>query len=345
MFKLPHHEFWNGRLYETPGYFYIAFNALIRGFGLKTLLKANYGLDHGGATFASKYKIQQYLGEQHFPVTAFLAAENKKNFKTIALNFTQTHGYPVILKPDYGFTGRGVFKVEDETQLKTVLPYLKIDYLIQKFVPSSVECGIFYIRVNKRAFVSGINQKHFPTLIGDGVSTIKELAEAHERHNHFWGSYLAQQDLAEVLPKGTSKRISDIGSHTLGCKFTHDPDILTPALEQAVLAIFKNRPGFNYGRVDVLADNLKALKKGDFTMVEANGVESLPTNVFDPKLTVWQSYKILFKHLKYLAQIAAEHRRKPLQYSNLWHFAVKSLRYKKAVEDQQTALESLPNFK
>jgi hypothetical protein len=43
-----------------------------------------------------------------------------------------------------------------------------------------------------------------------------------------------------------------------------------------------------------------------------NGVASLPTHMFDPKFSIWQAYKIFFEHGKLLANIAAEHRNKPM---------------------------------
>ena len=344
MLKIKHHEFWNGRLYESPGYIYLAWHCLIRGVGLKTLFKANYGIEFGGASFASEYKIQEHIGLQYFPATQLLKVKNNTQNLNEAQVFAHKHGYPIILKPDYGFTGRGVFKVQNEAQLKVLIPYLKIDYLVQKCVDFTVECGVFYIRHNGKAHISGINQKHFPTVTGDGTSTLQQLLDAHSRHNHFWKSYLAQHDLTQILKKGETKRLSDIGSHTLGCMFTHDPELLTPKLETAVLDIFKNVPGFNYGRMDLLANSLEDFKKGKFTMVEANGIEALPTNVFDPKLNVWQSYRILFTHLKQLAQVAAQNRQQPAQKITLWQFTKQSLVAKKEVEDQQTHLETLPDL-
>lgn len=342
--KLPHHEFWPGRLYESPGYLYLLFHCAVRGVGLKTLFKANAGLLHGGASFASKHDIQKHLGQEYFPTTEALKAEHKTQNLSTAKVFALKYNYPVILKPDYGFTGRGVFKVKNELQLKVILPYLQIDYLIQAFVPSTVEYGVFYIRHQGQAYVSGINKKHFPTVIGDGISNLKQLVQAHERYNHFWRSYLAQHDLNQILPAGQSKRLSDIGSHTLGCKFTNDTYLLTPQLKKSVLEMFKNTSGFNYGRIDLLAKDLAAFQAGNFVMVEANGIESLPTNIFDPSLSLWGSYHILFAHLKALVQVAAENRKAPSSKITIRQFVIQSLKAKKEVEDQQTHLESLPDL-
>lgn len=345
MFKLPHHEFWPGRLYEFPGYLYLLGHCLVRGIGLKTLFKANYALPYGGASFASKFKIQQVLGVSKFPPTLLLKQKNKDLHLQKTITFAKEHGYPFILKPDYGFTGRGVFKVQNHRELETILPALNIDYLAQAFVPATVEFGVFYICLKGQASILGMNQKHFPTVTGDGVRNLQTLANQHERYTHFWDSYLSQHDLTQVLKKGEECKLSDIGSHTLGCKFTHDLNCLTPALEQAVVNLLKDTPGFNYGRLDLLSDSLESFKKGIFTMVEANGIESLPTNIFDPQLSVWASYRILFKHLKKLAQIAAENRTQPSEKISRLAFIKKSLTIKKEVEAQQDILEKIFDFK
>jgi hypothetical protein len=118
---------------------------------------------------------------------------------------------------------------------------------------------------------------------------------------------------SEVLPKGEKKRISFIGSHALGCKFTDDSDLLTPQLQQSVFKIFENQPGFNFGRVDIKSSNKETLQRGEFTVIEVNGVASLPTHMFDPKYSVWQTYKIFLEHGRYLVEVAKEHKSKPMK--------------------------------
>jgi len=65
--------------------------------------------------------------------------------------------------------------------------------------------------------------------------------------------------------------------------------------------------------VDVKTADEEAFKRGEFVVIEVNGVASLPTNMFDPKFSVWQAYKIFFEHGKYLVQIAAEQRNQAME--------------------------------
>ena len=191
--------------------------------------------------------------------------------------------------------------------------YYWANYILQKFTDYPYECGIFYTRLNGKPRVTGINAKHFPSVIGNGKDTLDTLAKNHQRYTHHWNSFLQYLDTDIVLKKGEEKRLSFIGSHTLGCKFTDDTALLTPELEKAMFNVFEKQPGYNFGRVDVKAADEKALKKGKFVVIEINGIASLPTHMFDPKYSVWDAYRIFFEHGKLLVNIAKEHRDKPMQ--------------------------------
>jgi hypothetical protein len=343
MIKLPHHEFWPARWYEAPAYVYLFFRCAWHRLSLRGLLKANAQLNWGG--IEPKSTLQKKMGAHKFPHTLCLPAhlttpEKQKR----ALKFAAQHHYPLMLKPDMGFTGRGAFKVGNQRQLEALLPYLKIDYLMQVFVPFEVEYGVFFARYQGQAHILGINQKHFPTVIGDGVSSLGELVKNHPRRTHFWETYLSTQDLDQILPQGEAKRLSFIGSHTLGCKFTNDTHLITPALEKAVFKLFADTPGINYGRLDLVSTDQAAFQAGKFKLIEFNGIAALPTNIFDPDLSVWQSYRIFFAHLKMLVNIAAEHRAEPNQPLNLMQFFQTNKATLHSVATQQDRLEQLPNL-
>ena len=98
----------------------------------------------------------------------------------------------------------------------------------------------------------------------------------------------------------------------MGCKFTDDSDLVTPALSDAVSALFESQPGFNFGRLDVKAESLAAFQAGDFIVIEVNGVASLPTHMFDPAKSVWQAWREFLRHGRLLLEIADEHRKQPM---------------------------------
>ena len=307
-------EFWHPRVFEAPYYAYLAIQCLINGIGIKALAKANYNLDHGEIGIGSKYESQLAFNQEYFlPTTLVKDSLNTKEKKAFILAFIAEHGYPAILKSDVGCVGKGIVKISSETDLDEKIPLLIGDYILQKFTHNSYECGIFFIRQHGVPKITGINKKHFPSVVGNGIDTISDLAEKHERYTHHWHSFLQYIDLDRVPNDGEEVRLSFIGSHTLGCKFTDDSYLLTPELEQAIFDFFSDQPGFNFGRVDVKSPSEEALQKGEFVVIEVNGIASLPTHMFDPKFSIFNAYKIFFQHAKYLAQIGREHKDKPMQ--------------------------------
>lgn len=307
------YEFWNPRVFELPYYLYLGWQCLINGISIRTLAKANYALDHGEIGIGSKLASQLVFNQQYFLPSILLdgALANTEKLQLIQ-GFAEQHGLPLILKSDVGCVGKGVAKLSTQTDIETKAQLLLGDFILQKFTPYPYECGIFYVRYQGQPKITGINKKHFPTVTGNGKDNILTLARNHQRYTQHWGAFLQELDLTEVLADGEEKRLSFIGSHTLGCKFTDDGHLLTTALEKAIFKLFDDQPGFNFGRVDVKAENEQALQRGEFIVIEVNGVASLPTHMFDPKFKLRDAYKIFLQHGKLLVEIAKEHRNKEM---------------------------------
>lgn len=313
-FMLKHHEFWNPRLFEIPYYCYLIFQCLIKGVGFKSLAKANYALDHGEIGLGSKYQSQLAFDQSYFLPTTLIAASLSIREKEKLINdFVGEHGYPIILKSDVGCVGKGICKISSDEELKAKISLLLGDYILQKFTEYQCEYGIFFIRYQGREKISGMNKKHFPSVVGNGKDNVLALAKQHERYTHHWQSFLQSVKLERIPKEGEEVKLSFIGSHTLGCKFTDDTQRVTPELEAAVFRFFKSQPGFNFGRFDIKAESEEALLNGDFVVIEVNGVASLPTNMFDPKLSLFDAYRIFLHHGKMLVKIAKENHAKPMR--------------------------------
>lgn len=281
---------------------------------LRTLAKANYGLDHGEIGLGSKFDSQLSFNQDYFLPSILISESLTVEEKKISIaEFVEQHDYPVILKSNMGCVGKGIAKVSDQSDIDKHTPRLMGDYILQKFTPYSYECGVFYVRQYGQGRITGLNKKHFPSVIGNGQDNVETLAKQHYRYTNHWDSFLQDLDTSEVLPKGEEKRLSFIGSHTLGCKFTDDSHLITPELEKAISHLFESQPGFNFGRVDVKCLDEESFKRGEFVVIEVNGVASLPTHMFDPKYSVWQAYKIFLEHGKLLVQIAREQRHQPME--------------------------------
>lgn len=318
------YEFWNPRLFELPFYIYLGAQCLINRVSIKGLAKANYGLDHGEIGLGSKFASQLAFDQQFFLPSILIEDSLGLNEKKEAIRaFVDQHEFPVILKSNVGSVGKGIVKVASDADIDKHTPRLLGDYILQKFTSNPYECGVFYIRQNGIAQITGINKKHFPTVVGNDCDDLLVLAKRHERYTKHWNSFLQDIDTSEVLKAGVEKRLSFIGSHTLGCKFTDDGHLHTPELEKAMFAVFESQPGFNFGRVDVKAADEAAFMRGEFVVIEVNGVASLPTHMFDPKFSVWQAYGIFFEHARYLAQIAREQRRQSMTLLSYWQVVQK----------------------
>jgi len=313
---MKHWEFWPARLFEAPYYAYLGLMCLRHALPPKFLAKANYALDHGEIGIGSKYATQLAFDQSRFPATELLEAETPDADKAVRIReFAAQHGLPLILKPDIGAVGKGVIKVADDAKIEAILPLLRCTYLLQDYIDLPNEYGVFYARVRGRSRVTGINQKHFPTITGNGLHTVGQLARAHYRYTAHWDLFLRDLDESRVPARDEQVRLSFVGSHTMGCKFTNDTALATPELEAAVFKLCDAQPGYNFGRLDVRTRDEAALRAGDFRVIEANGVASLPTHMFDPSGSLAGAYAIFLEHARLLAEAANEHRHQPMALS------------------------------
>jgi hypothetical protein len=308
-----HHEFWHPRLFELPFYLYLGIYCLIQRVSIPNLAKANAALDHGEIGIGSKFHTQQQFDQTLFLPTRILSAHLSVDERISAIqSFAALHHYPLILKPDIGLVGKGLIKIINEQAINEYAHKITGNYLLQKFTPFKVECGIFYTRQSGQPKITGINQKHFPSVIGNGKDNLQQLAQQHYRYTHHWATFLQYFDLDKIPSKDEKICLSFIGSHTMGCKFTDDTHWLTPELQVKIHDVFETQPNFNFGRLDVKAQSKEAMLRGEFVIIEINGVSSLPTHMFDPDYSLVEAYKIFFKHGKYLVDIAKEHRHKDM---------------------------------
>ena len=87
--------------------------------------------------------------------------------------------YPIVLKPDVGERGTGVTIARNDEDVHSYLKTSVGDTIVQKYV-AGLEFGIFYYRYpgQSKGRIFSITEKHFPTVVGDGVSSITRLGPA-----------------------------------------------------------------------------------------------------------------------------------------------------------------------
>jgi hypothetical protein len=307
-------EFWPAWAAYLPVVPYIAYQAIhYRSVTLFTA--ANPGIPYGGFAGESKAAILHELGkEQDFavPFEVLRADADPAERLRRAFVFAEQHGYPVVLKPDVGERGKDVAVIRSAAQLRAYLERNRGDVVVQSYVAGE-EFGVFYVRRPGEATgrILSITEKQFPVLMGDGKSTLRELIYADDRAVCLGETYCARNAhrLDTIPANGEAVQLVELGSHCRGAIFLDGRHLITPALEAAIDRVSHALEGFYFGRYDVRADRAEALRRGEFRVLELNGVTGEPAHIYDPKVSVPDAYRTLFAHWRMAFEIGAANRK------------------------------------
>lgn len=224
-------------------------------------------------------------------------------------------GYPIVVKPDLGWCGHGVRRIDDSGALAHYLSlYPRGQMLVlQRYLADDGEAGLFYMRHRDEPTgrLIGVLLRHYPHVIGNGCDTVAALIAADARLKRATGSRLheCRYDPEHVPVFGEKVRLSTIASTRVGGMYEDATTAVTPALTARVDAIAGDMPDFHVGRFDVRYSTLEALRGGTFTIMEVNGAGSEAVHAWDPKYTIAQVYGIVFAKQRALFRIAAANRR------------------------------------
>ena len=309
-------EFWPPYVVYAPVLVYTAFLWLkYRSVTVCTL--ANPGIEDGGIINESKKRIldgikqREALARYGF-LDQSLSADEKR-LSILDFISKEDLSFPVVLKPDQGERGKGVFIPKNEQELDELLLNLEGDYLVQEFIPGK-EFGVFYYRFpsEEKGTVFSVTKKQYLTLTGDGKHTLEELilkdtravclAEIHfERH---------VEHLFEIPGKGEEIRLVELGTHARGSLFYDGSDLITPELTEKIDTISKSFEGFYFGRYDLKVTSGEHLKRGEgIKVIELNGLTSESTNMYDPEKSFFSGVSILMKQWKIAYAIGNEIRK------------------------------------
>jgi hypothetical protein len=115
--------------------------------------------------------------------------------------------------------------------------------------------------------------------------------------------------LWDVPGAGEKVGLVELGTHCRGAVFLDGGWIKTDALEAAIDRICRDFDGFYFGRFDIRAPNVEDFRQGrNFRVIELNGVTSEATNIYDPKNSLLDAYKILFAQWRIAFAIGAQNR-------------------------------------
>jgi hypothetical protein len=229
--------------------------------------------------------------------------------------------FPIVAKPDIGCNGAGVRLVASAAELADYIAGFPRAgrILLQRFVAHEGEAGIFYVRRPDEAHgrITSLTLKYFPTLTGDGHSSVEELVRADARAGRIAAIYLERYDPAErrrVPRRGEAVRLCFVGNHCRGAIFRDGTAEVTPAMEACFDRIAHDMPGFYYGRFDVRFRSLTQLQHGEgFEIIEVNGAGSEPTHIWDRATRLRGAYAAWCSHLALAFEIGREHRARGLR--------------------------------
>ncbi len=270
----------------------------IRHRSLTAFTAANPGIFTGGLVGESKFAILRRLQGPGVAPTFFARAGT----------LVRPVNAPVVVKPDVGQRGMGVRIIRAERDAVVV----EADAVVQSYV-EGVEFGLYYCRRPGQAHgrILSITEKRFPTVVGDGRSTVAELIRRDRRARYLAALYLRQIERSpqEIPAAGEEVHLAELGSHCRGAIFLDGMRWWTPSLETRIDEISRRHPGFFLGRFDVRAASVEALQRGDLTVIELNGVGAEPTHIYDPAVPLAGAYRALFRHWSLAFEIGAVNRR------------------------------------
>ncbi len=328
-----------GLFYIPVGIRWIFLSIRYGNFTMPTI--ANPLIETGGFWGESKSSILEVVGNEQRKWMANYFSFNRTNqlaeidLREILLKMDEQQlQFPVVAKPDIGWQGFGVRKIDNESELSGyLLAYPQNErLLIQQLIPYDGEAGIFYARMpgETNGCIISLTLRYYPYVIGDGNSTLYELIKNNPRTGfkakYYLGKYpghigLSNEKLALVPYENEMVRLSFIGSIRVGGIYRDARRLITPALSERFDEIARSIPEFYFGRFDIRFKSTALLKAGeDFSIIEINGAGSEPIHAWDPEISLFNLYRELFKTQRLLFRIAAENRKRGFKPDRLMQF-------------------------
>lgn len=298
MLKIKHHEFWNTHLFHLPIYLYWLFLAL-KARSLFFFSAANPGIETGGLIGESKFSILQKIDPRYLPVTLYF--DHASPVQTVVDNIRNSGlQFPFIVKPDIGQGGWLIELIRDEGELREFLKTIRMPFIAQEYVDDPLEFGVLYYRYPDQTSgtISSVAWKELLTVIGDGTSTILQLLNKVPRAKKQITRLQVKKNINLNRIPGFGERVvaSFAGNHSYGTTFHNYNHINDAQLTGIFDKVCCGIDGFYFGRFDLRCKSIEALKRGEFKILELNGVGSEPLHIFDPNEKLFNAYSSALSH-------------------------------------------------
>ena len=299
--KIKDRGYWISKLYKYQSFVHALQYALY--FRRLTFFSAaNPNIYLGGLLDEKKSDIYDVVPSEYVPHTMLCMAD-KVDMDEVFQNFT----FPLILKPNVGYKGHLVKRVDDPSQLsEALLEYDGREILIQEFVNKTHEYSVMYHCLDADHYgVSSLVEKHLPVVIGNGEDSLEQLImeNANPFLDKIWLLKKYKGQLMEVLPKEVKFTIDHIGNYSRGAKFINLNHQIDKQLIDTFHRFLSPIQGFNFCRLDIKSDGLSDLKEGKFKLLEINGAKSEPLHIYDPSLAWWTVMKDIRRHWRILFRV------------------------------------------
>ena len=272
-------------------------------------LTINPAIKYSGHGTESKYETIQMIPQRHRPLSILIHRASTINDVLSKIKEKKIH-FPLIAKPDIGFRGYLVKKIDSKGELEIYLKKNRLDVIIQEFIDYKNECGILYYRLpgEKQGKITSITLKKFLTVTGNGKSNLSELILTDKRAYLYFAllKNIHKEKMFNIPKDGELIKLTVIGNHSKGTQFINGNHLISEDLEQTFDNIKEQIDGWNYGRLDIKYNSFEELTAGvNFKILEINGIISEPTHIYDPtNASYFDAIKNIKKHWKIMNVIA-----------------------------------------
>lgn len=334
-------EYWPSKMFYVPLLPY-GFYLMLKSKSVGFFSATNPAIEGSGNGMESKYKTIELLPDYCKPISIYIS-ENQEIRTVISEIDNLNLKYPLIIKPDIGFRGLLVKKINSEAELKNyVTKYNSINLILQEFVEYPNECGIFYHKLpnQSKGTITSLTLKKYLSVLGDGSSTLEKLIRTNKRAQNYLDSIIEinKSKLNSIIPKNEEFVLNVIGNHSKGTQFINGNHLISKELNLVMDKLSSEITGWNYGRIDIKYNCFEELLKGEnFKILEINGIIAEPTHIYDAsKGTYFYALLEIKKHWKLMYVIGNLNKKiHNTPFSNMRYMIDEYIKYKKYLKKVQ----------
>lgn len=245
------------------------------------------------ASAKNKHRANQLMDDAGLPVPKSVFVNPKKVSASLLMQQAKEIGYPVVLKPQDGAMGQGVFSnIKDSSVLEQRYKQLWKSHPSAMLVLESHVPGEDYrVLVFSEHYIAAC--KRVPAnIVGDGVSTVQDLIDAKNtlrRKNPFLSKGLIKpdqeitdylrwrgHDYDSVPAEGEYVQLRGAANASAGGDVIDVTDWLPTHIQDAAVQAVQAVPGLGCAGVDVLFDE----ESGRYTFLEFNSQPQIGVNMY-----------------------------------------------------------------